>query len=381
VRIAHLCVSNFFVDGYSYQENLLPKYHKLDGHDVLVIASTETYLDNKVLGYTKPGRYINEDGIPIIRLKYSKLLPHRIMKKLRVHKGIFRLCEDFRPDVIMFHSLCGWELLTVSRYKRHHPEVRFYADSHEDANNSARGIVSRFFLHGLYYRLILQLSLPYIEKIFYISLETREFIKSMYGVPEEQMEFFPLGGDVYPDEMYYQKRRKARSIMNVSSGDIVIVQAGKMGRKKKILQSMQTLQKNKYNKLKLFLIGSIDDEIKDSFLKLLGQDDRITYLGWQESTEMMDFLCAADVYLQPGSQSAIMQNALCLRCPVILDDVISHAPYIQGNGWLLNQDLTLLDVFDEIEANPEQLKLMSEKSFEIAQEILDYKKLARRLCM
>ena len=93
----------------------------------------------------------------------------------------------------------------------------------------------------------------------------------------------------------------------------------------------------------------------------------------------MDYLCAADVYLQPGSQSAIMQNALCQRCAVILDDVPSHRPFVNGNGWLLNENLSLIDVLENISENPHQLLHMSEISLAIAQDLLDYKKLAARL--
>ena len=39
--------------------------HKLQGHDVMIMASTETYVDNLHLGYVKPSEYLNEDGIPV----------------------------------------------------------------------------------------------------------------------------------------------------------------------------------------------------------------------------------------------------------------------------------------------------------------------------
>ena len=39
MKIVHLCLSAFFIDNYSYQENMLPKYHVKMGHKVTVIAS------------------------------------------------------------------------------------------------------------------------------------------------------------------------------------------------------------------------------------------------------------------------------------------------------------------------------------------------------
>ena len=46
MRITHLCLACFFPDGFSYQENMLPKYHKKLGHDVSVVASLQTFDKN-----------------------------------------------------------------------------------------------------------------------------------------------------------------------------------------------------------------------------------------------------------------------------------------------------------------------------------------------
>ena len=196
MKISHLCLSCFYIDNFSYQENILPRQNKQDGHEVQIIASTETYASDSRLGYLSPGRYNNEDGIPVVRLGYRKFLPHSIMKKLRMHHGVLELLEEFGPDVILFHGLCGWELLSVANFKKRHPQVRVYADSHEDANNSARNVLSRTVLHKIYYRTILNLALPYIRKILCVSLDTVDFVKNTYGIPESAMEFFPLGGNI-----------------------------------------------------------------------------------------------------------------------------------------------------------------------------------------
>lgn len=379
MKISHLCLSCFYIDNFSYQENILPRQNKQDGHEVQIIASTETYTSDSRLGYLSPGRYNNEDGIPVVRLGYRKFLPHSIMKKLRMHHGVLELLEEFGPDVILFHGLCGWELLSVANFKKRHPQVRVYADSHEDANNSARNVLSRTVLHKLYYRTILNLALPYIRKILCVSLDTMDFVKNTYGIPESAMEYFPLGGIIDSDEEYNRKRTGIRNSLGLSDQHILIVQAGKMGTKKKILESLRAFQANRRDNLRLLLIGSFDDRIRDEAQSLLAASEYVSYLGWKESRELMDYLCAADVYLQPGSQSAIMQNAICRRCAVILDDVPSHKPFAQGNGWLLNSNMILSHVMDNISRNPHQLKQMSETSLAIARKLLDYKTLAARL--
>ena len=41
MKIIHLCLSCFYIDNYRYQENELVREHVTDGHEVLVVASTD----------------------------------------------------------------------------------------------------------------------------------------------------------------------------------------------------------------------------------------------------------------------------------------------------------------------------------------------------
>ncbi len=54
MEILHLCLGNYFVDGYGYQENIITKMHKRQGHEVLIVASTETIVDNLYQFFTIP---------------------------------------------------------------------------------------------------------------------------------------------------------------------------------------------------------------------------------------------------------------------------------------------------------------------------------------
>jgi glycosyltransferase involved in cell wall biosynthesis len=379
MRIAHLCLSCFYIDGFNYQENSLPRQNRLDGHDVLIIASTETFGKDRKLCYALASRYTNEDGIPVIRLAYRRIVPFAVARKLRMHPGVYQLLEEFCPDVIIFHGLCGWELLSAAAYAKRYPEVVLYADSHEDANNSGRTFISRNILHRGYYRFIIHRALPQVRKILCVSLETLEFVASVYRVPSSQLEFYPLGGQVFSDEEYQERRQRIRRGLALSDGQIVLIQAGKMGKNKKIVETLHAFRAVSPRNLQLLIIGSFDDEIRCEVESLLPTISNARYLGWQDAPTLLEHLCAADVYLQPGSQSAIMQNALCARCPVILEDVPSHNPFVDGNGWVVNARQPLTAVLDAIYKNPAQLGRMSRRSLAIAQDLLDYKKLAARI--
>lgn len=379
MKIVHLCLSCFYIDGYAYQENELVRQHVLDGHDVVVIASTETYGSDRKLSYLEPGEYIGTDGAKVIRLPYRKWLPHVLMSKLRMHPGVYRLLTREKPDVILFHGLCGWELATVARYKKNNPAVKFYADSHEDFNNSARSFFSKYFLHGLFYRPILKSSLVEVEKVLCISRETIDFVRDFYGVPSKKIEFFPLGGIIFDDVEYQSRRLSTRRLYGIAGHEILFVQSGKMDRTKKVLDAVKSFSINKDARLHFILAGHLHEDISSDVTKIIESDDRIQFAGWKSADELRDLLCAADVYVQPGTQSATMQMSLCARCAVILDDVPSHHPFVKDNGWLLGDSLTLAEAMRQVCEKAQELNAMSECSASIAGRLLDYRVLAARL--
>ena len=72
MKILHLMLGCFYIDHYSYQENYLPKYHKMQGHDVEIVASLFTFDENgKGKWLPKADQYTNEYGIPVTRLAFA----------------------------------------------------------------------------------------------------------------------------------------------------------------------------------------------------------------------------------------------------------------------------------------------------------------------
>lgn len=377
--MAHLCLSCFYIDGYGYQENELVRQHMKDGHDVFVIASTENYGSDGKITYVEPSTYVGSEGAPVIRLAYRKLLPHVFMRKLRMHSGVYEHLREQRPDVIMFHGLCGWELHAAARYKRENPSVRLYVDSHEDENNSGRTFLSKYLLHRLYYGWVIRRSMETFDKVLCVSLETIEFVKENYRIPADRLEFYPLGGHVFADDEYLQRRSRARRELGVDEHEVLLVQTGKMGRRKKVLESLDAFMSTEGTRLRFVLAGILDDEVRDDAMRRIAADSRISFAGWKTSEQLKDLLCAADVYVQPGTQSATMQMSLCARCPVVLDDVLSHRPFVDGNGWLVRDFAGLKTAFAEIRDQPASLARMSARSRQIAQHLLDYRSLAARI--
>lgn len=379
MRILHLCLSNFYVDGFSYQENELVQQHVQDGHEVEVIASTEIIRPDGTLGHVTPQRYLGTDGAMVERLPYRRLAPRALMAKLRMHPDVYRRIAAFRPDAILFHCACGWEIRTAARYVRDNPHVKLYIDSHEDFVNSARSWASKWLLHYAYYRPILLSSLDAVRKVLPVSISCLEFLRDFYGVPPEQLEFFPLGGVVPEDDAYFEARGRVRAELGFTDTDIMVVQSGKIDATKKLVEALEAFADVPDSRLRFVVPGLIQPDVAARVQELVNADPRIRLLGWKTADELRAILSAADVYCQPGTQSATMQMAVSNRCAIILDDIASHQPYLDGNGWLVGRERSLHDAFRALSENSTALPAMQAQSHALALRMLDYRQLAKRI--
>ncbi len=110
---------------------------------------------------------------------------------------------------------------------------------------TARGaFFSKNVLHGIYYKSIIKASLPQIEKVLCISLETMDFCRKQYGIPEDKLEFFPLGGKLAREPYYSETRERVRRQYEIADDEILFVQTGKFDWKRKMLvESLKRLPK------------------------------------------------------------------------------------------------------------------------------------------
>lgn len=377
MKVLHLCISSFFNDGMLYQENQLIQEHLRLGHEVLVVASTEIFDERGHITYTDAKDYIGAEGARVIRLPYRRWLPHAVARRVRSYPGVRAILDQFAPDVIMFHGSSAWELLTAARYVRDNPKTVFHIDSHADAINSGRGWVSKEILHRRFYAPILRHAMSASGPLLCVSLSVMDFARQVYHIPTERLEFYPLGGRILDTSLRLSKRAAVRQRLGLTESQILIVQSGKQNWQKKLPQSLLSLAQVENPNLRLVIAGVLQDDIKAEVETLIAADPRVTFLGWQESGELTDLLCAADVYLQPGTQSATMQHSLCCGCAVILDAIAGHAPYVDGNGWLVKTEADLtaaLAKLTEIDVSAYRAA-----SLLLSERMLDYTRLAARI--
>mgnify|MGYP000583775744 CR=1 FL=1 len=377
MRIAHICLSCFYNDGMNYQENQLVRQHVADGHDVLVLASTEVYNDKGQLTYRDPGDYMGTDGARVIRLPYSTWLPHKVMRKLRFHPGVYDQIKAFAPDAILFHGGCGAEIVTVARYVRDHPETIFYVDSHEDWTNSAKNFVSREILHRMFYGNRLRKALPQIDMVLCVTTDTMDFVEDLYRVSRDKLEFYPLGGYPLEDADYHQRREAKRAELGIAPDMTLYAQTGKMRPHKRLSETLRAFKASAGVTDRFAIGGVLLDETRDEVERLVAEDPRVVFLGWQSVEDLTDLLCAADIYLHPGRQSSTTQHSMCCRCALVLEDLPAHWVFVKETGWLVGFTAPLEPVFAD--AQNSDIEQMKQTSYALACSMLDYEVLAQRV--
>lgn len=378
MKILHICIASAFTEGMSYQDNLLSEQNLRDGHDVTVISDCHKFVQGRLV-YTPPEDLILDNGLHLIRVEYKKIINNFVSSKIRCVPNLYDMITKIGPEVILFHGVAGWELITVAKYKKNHPTISLYIDSHEDFNNSGTNFLSRVLLYRCFNRILTKKALQYTDKILYITYESFQFLKKLYKVPDHKLEYYPLGGIIFGETNRVSIRKKIRKELFIEDDEIILLHSGKMDKLKRTEDIIRAFHKTTDRKLNLILIGSFEEELKSNLEQLVQQDNRIKFLGWKTANELLEYLCACDLYVQPGSQSATMQNALCCGCAVAVYPYISHKWLLNDHAFYIETVEDMITLFNEIINNPNKLHDMQQKGFTLAKEVLDYKVLAKRL--
>jgi glycosyltransferase involved in cell wall biosynthesis len=383
MKILHVCLASSYTEGMTYQDNMLSNQNVLDGHEVVVVSDCTHFVNGKITAAPPEDRLLT-NGVRLTRLPFDFMLTRFISDKIRKTKHLKPLIESFSPDVVLFHGCCGWEMLTVAEYKKTHPNVKFYADSHEDFSNSARKFLSKNFLHKIFYKSVLWKAYPWVDKILYVSEESKLLLNDLYGLPDDKLEFYPLGGTVYEPEKRTAMREKRRAELGLGNRDILVCHSGKLEAPKRTEELVRAFSSVPSDSLRLIIIGSIPDEMKPVLEPLIAADGRIKFLGWKGGDELLEYLCACDLYAQPGSQSATLQNALCCGAPVMLYPHDSYRTFekkwgMEENCYFVRNVNDMASAFRDILAYYKKLVIMGKNSLKFAEEVLDYRCLAARI--
>lgn len=318
MKIVHICLNGPVTDGWSYQDNLLPKYHRKLGYDVVLVASK--YVRNKGIDLEIDERntYLNSDEVKMIRLENK--FKTTIRSKFKLYKGLYGVLKNEKPDIIFVHGVQFLNIFDIIKYLKHNPDVIAYADNHSDFSNSASNFFSEKILHGVIWKYCAQKLNPHIKKFYGVLPSRVDFLKNIYKLPENKIELLLMGAD---DELVKKSKninvkREIRENYQMNQKDFLIVTGGKIDQsKKQILHLMEAIKSINNEQIKLLVFGPVADSLREEFETLL-KHKNIHYISWVNGEESHNYFATADLVVFPGRHSVYWEQTAGLGIPMIV---------------------------------------------------------------
>ncbi len=380
MKIVHICLSGAVTDGFAYQDNLLSKYHKKMGYDVSFITSKWIYNENGEIVQTDKDTYFNEDGVKMIRLLNKK--GEKYEQKFKHFIGLTDALNREHPDILFIHGPQFLEMPEVVNYVKKN-KVNVYVDNHADFSNSGRRFLSKYVLQGIIWKRMAQMINPYTKKFYGVLPARVDWLKNVYGLPDEKCELLVMGADdeAVQQALSEQSQQSFRRKYGIKQDDFLIVTGGKIDSfKLQTLLLMEAVHKIHNDKIKLVVFGSVQKDIRPR-LEELCDGRRVQYIGWAKGNQSYEYMGAADLIAFPGRHSVYWEQAAGLGIPMLCKywEGTDHVD-LGGNVRFFREDSPeeIKRMLEKIITNPEDYKNMKRIAEEKGIETFSYKKIAER---
>lgn len=338
MKIVHICLCGATTDGFSYQENLLAKYHKKSGHDVTIVASQWITDSSGHLVKTDKSNYFNEDGVRMIRIPTCW---GNVDTRLKIYPDIIKVVDGLQPDVLFIHACQFLDICRLAKYVKVHPHIRVYVDNHADYSNSAQGWISEHILHRIIWKYCAHKIEPYTSVFWGVMPARVDFLIHLYDLPKDKCKLLVMGAD---DELAEKAKdqvvqKKTREKYHIKEDDFLIVSGGKIDPwKTQTILLMKAVKELRRDNVRLIVFGSVVDELKQK-VQNLADGDRIQYIGWQNAEDSYRLFATADLAVFPGRHSVYWEQVAGQGIPMIVKDWEgTHHVDLGGNVIFLHED-------------------------------------------
>ena len=315
MRIVNIAPNAPYNENWGYQENLLPKYQKLLGNDVVLITSCRKHQDGVIVETDEEDK-VMEDGVRLIRKKQSFVINKTISNYLGYIR-IYELLENIQPDLVFFHGLISWSINDVIKYKEKHKSCVVVQDNHMDYNIGFQTNSIKKKILRLWYRLLNKHSIKYVEKVYGVTPWRKTYASDYFHIPENKLDVLIMGADDERIDFAHRKEIRVylREKYGVRKNDFLIVTGGKIDRKKGIdvLADACKLIDN----VKLIVFGQVSKDMDEYFKGLSDYKDKIILIGWIDADKVYDYYFASDLVFFPGQHSVLWEQACATKVPCV----------------------------------------------------------------
>lgn len=314
MKIIHVAPNAPYNEGWSYQENILPKYQAQLGHDVCLIVTNQEHRNGQLVE-TVCTDSITKDGFRVVRLKQERIdvpVLNRILTKL----DVYNILECERPDFIFYHGLISATIFDVCRYKRkiNHACV-IVQDNHLDENIGFKMNDWKSGILKTIYSSIFRMTKRHVAKVYGVTPWRAEYAQKFFGVPADMTDVLIMGADDEKIDFAHREeiRTSIRNQYGIADSDFLIVTGAKIDARKKIHLLMEAV--NQMEGVKLLVFGNVLDDIKDEFEKQLS--DKVQWVGFIPSDDAYNYFFAADLVVFPGQHSVLWEQACACKVPCV----------------------------------------------------------------
>lgn len=376
-KIVYVIISAFYKEGYGYQENILSKKHQELGYDVSIIT-------RDVDGHIGPCDYINDRGVPVHVLKRNP----SVWRKVPVVRAYTKMCLGLyerlrveKPDIIFVHGISAKEHQEVIHYKKRHPEVRLFADSHTDYynNKSYNTIKGRFVMATGSNRRVRKLA-DLCEVVWGVTPWRVKFLQEIYKIPASKTDLLVMGGDekLVDWEHRSEVRERIRDKYCIPQDAFLIVTGGRIDKAKNIHLLVDVVKQipNAY----LLIFGKYEKDMADYPNEI--RCERVFNAGWIPSDDSYSHFLAADLGCFPGTHSVLWEQACASGLPCIFKDWDGGFDHVDvGGNAILIKDVTVDNLKQNISSlmeNPQKLEAMAEVAGTVARKMFSYIEIAKK---
>lgn len=361
MKIVHVMLCGPVTDGWSYQDNLLTKYHRKSGYDVTMITSQWVWGEKGNLVKFKKTNYRNDDDVKVIRLPIKGR--DDFLRKFKRYDGLKEALVSESPDILFVHGVSFCDAKIVTKYICTHKIERVYVDNHSDFSNSGTNWLSKNILHKIIWKHYAQILNPYVTKFYGVLPARVDWLVDMYGLPKEKCELLVMGADDEKVAAAFRTnaRTKIREKYHIAPNDFLIMTGGKIDAwKTQTLLLMKAVAKIDCPNIKLIVFGSVVPELMDQ-VQALCVNDKVQYIGWIDAADSCDYFSAADLVVFPGRHSVFWEEVAGMGIPMLCKywEGTTHVD-LGGNAEFLYRDSAdeIQTKIEELLNNPEKYEAM-----------------------
>ena len=377
MRVLNICIKSPFSEGFNYQDNLLPEYQHILGHDVTILTGTRSRDKQGKFIDVPPVKKTLDNGVHLIRIESGG----KLRRFLGYYPRIERIINEISPDLIFIHSLCTFVPIQAVSYKKKHRNVILVADNHQDyLNSKITGFPFRqtmMLWRYMWKRLIL-----YFSHIYGTTSWRTEFAIKEYGIPREKADTLVMGIDsARLPQNKDAVREEIRSDLGVLKNNFLFITGGKISTRFHRMEAIHAFSEFASSNSRLLVFGSVEDSLKNEFKELLQSDKRIIYIGFVDSKEINRYFYASDFGLFPGAHSVLWEEAIGCALPCLFSKYEKNDHMqVCGNCVQIEQNATptaIAEVINKVETQEDFYKEMK-RNADKAAPLFSYYEIAKK---